>query len=180
MKFSGVKKIAIVDDLEENRQAGLEAIKHTFPSVKVILFSSAAEISAILGQENTPDVDLVFTDMDMEEEFLGFQVAQQALAWQIPCIPVSGGFQTHSTDQVIVGGFENHRAGEAEMILGSKASTHTWKQIIQRVTTGDRRSNHVLKMLHYGKFTAPDYEYGETCAGVVCGSIFTQRGRKRT
>lgn len=161
--LAGLKKISVVDDLQENRQAAAIALEKVFPTAEVLTYSSTAEI--IIHLYSKPDIDLIFSDMKMEEQNSGFKVACAALAWQVPCVIVSGGIKSHSVDQVAVGG------GFTSNIYGEKSDSRVWEKIITSVVEKEYRVNTVMKMLHYGKKDFPHYKYGRVCAAIACNGI---------
>lgn len=160
--LNGIKRIAIIDDTPDNLKAGRDALKEIFPSAEVVEFSSAGEILRIL-KTGTSDIDLIFTDMAMEKETSGYDVSCEAWAWRIPCIPVSGGFKTHTTDQVV---------SKFGFFYGEKDDKTIWLKIIKAMISINYHSNVVLKALYYGKSSTPDYQNGKIGAIVFCSNIF--------
>lgn len=144
-----IKVIAIVDDLEENRSAAQIAVQNIFPDTEVRIFSSEKEIiSAMQASNEIPYIDLVLTDMSMEEKYSGVHVAQECATWFIPCIPVTGGVKTHTTDQVLAGGAF---PSESIIIHGEKDNYKVWEIILKKSLLEQDFSNALIKMLYYGK-----------------------------
>ncbi len=144
-----IKIIAIVDDLEENRSAAQIAVQNIFPDAKVRIFSSEKEIiSAMQVSGKIPNIDLVLTDMSMEDKYSGVRVAQECITWFIPCIPITGGIKTHTTDQVLAGGaFPN----ESIIIHGEKDDYKVWEIVLRKSLLEQDFNNVLIKMLYYGK-----------------------------
>lgn len=144
-----IKVIAIVDDVEENRNAAQIAVKNIFPDTEVRIFSSEKEIiSAMQASDEIPDIDLVLSDMRMEDRYSGVHVAQECMTWFIPCIPVTGGIKTHTTDQILAGGaFPN----ESIIIHGEKDDYKVWEIVLKKSLLEQDFSNALIKMLYYGK-----------------------------
>ena len=74
-----IKNIAVVDDSEENRVAAANAIAEVLPSAHISMYSSATEFIRALGNNPTDEIDIVLSDMKMEDENAGQRVA--AAAW---------------------------------------------------------------------------------------------------
>jgi len=162
--IGNLKKIAVVDDLPENREAGAEALKEIFPSAEVVVYASAKEIITEL-KKGVSDIDLIFTDMNMEEKDSGFKVATESWGWMIPCIPVSGGIKTHTTDQVAVGS-----DGQGNIhIHGEKSEKSIWIEVIRKsIHEKDFSASGVIKALYYGKRSEADYGFGRASAVAMC------------
>lgn len=157
--------IAVVDDKVENLQAASAAIAEMFPSSQVHLFSSAAEIIAALKAQSI-EIDLVLTDLEMEDRHAGHRVAVEAWAWNIPATIITGG-HGHGTDYVTI----SYPRQSLSML--NKATPRAWKAILQSVVSGDISSNGLLTAKSLGKRTVPNYEVGKVCAVVVTPTPFT-------
>jgi CheY-like chemotaxis protein len=144
-----IKVVAIADDMEENRSAAVSAAQEIFPDAEVRTYSAASEIiSAMRESGGIPDIDLVLTDMNMEEELSGLKVAQECATWWIPCIPVTGGIKTHTTDQVRAGGgYPN----EDIVIHGEKDDPEIWKFVLRKALLEQEFGSAIIKILYYGK-----------------------------
>lgn len=153
-----IKSVAVVDDLAENRLAAQKAIVEVLPNAEVWLFSSAKDAIAVI-EAKSPEIDLVLSDLNMEDHLSGYRVACAAWSWNIPTVIVSGGIKTHTTDQVVVGYPSAHFHGE-------KDDPSLWKKVLEVILSGDRTNNGIITALSLGKRTKPSAEYGQTCAAV--------------
>lgn len=157
------ENIAVVDDTAANREAAAKAIADIIPSATVHLFSSGSEIITAL-KNGSPKIDLVLTDMKMENEIAGYRVAIESWSWNVPATIISGGFKTHTTDQVVVGYPRSYFYGE-------KDNPDVWKSILGKVFGGSATDNAILTAAKLGRRETPDYEHGKTCAAIVIPNI---------
>ncbi len=162
-----VRVIAVVDDLAENRHAATIAIMETLPNVSVLRFVSAEEAITVL-KSNSSLIDLVLTDMKMEDDQAGFRVALEAWAWNIPVTIVSGGFKGHGKDYIRLG-------YPSETFPGDKNDPEVWKLILEKVFSGDSNTNALLTALRLGKKAVPNYEFAVTCAQIVSMTLGSMR-----
>ena len=153
------ENIAVADDSAANRDAAVKAIVDILPSATVHLFSSGGDIIAAL-KNGSPKIDLVLTDMKMEDEMAGYRVAVESWSRNIPATIISGGRKTHTTNQVVVG---YPRA----YFYGEKDNPDIWKSALGTVFSGGVTDNAILMAAKIGRRETPDYEHGRTCAAVI-------------
>lgn len=162
-----VKAIAVVDDMVQNRQAAISAINEKLPGVAVYQFSSATEFLAALNGL-TSEIDLVLSDMNMEEEDSGYQVTCAAWSWGIPATIVTAGITHH-----------DHREAKGvflrcprETFLGDKSDPIVWSRILDSIFSDRSADNSIITALRIigivGKKVQPDLEYGRVCAAAIC------------
>jgi hypothetical protein len=158
-----IKIIAVVDDLAENRHAASIAIMETIPNVSVLCFVSAEEAITAL-KSNSTLIDFVLTDMKMEDDKAGFRVALEAWAWNIPATIISGGHKGHGKEYVWLG-------YPFKTFPGDKNDPEVWKQILEKVFSGNGFTNALFTALRLGKRAVPDYDFAVTCAQTVAMSL---------
>jgi len=166
-----IRRIAVVDDDQANRNAAVSAIKELFPEALVVEFDNAAEAITSIDtpSETNPLPDFVLSDMRMEEEQSGWQVATAAWSWRVPVAVVSGGVKGHGKDLVILG-YPHHQ------FPGEKNDSNLWKQIILAALDGDHTTNGLLQALRIGKRDSPDRKFGEAVSVVSVGHVLFQQG----
>jgi len=167
-----IKSIAIVAYSREIRKVGAEALQEYFPSAKVSEYFSEKDIMSSLKNSCPSDIDLIFTDMSMEESLSGYYVALESWAWNIPCIPVFEMLKPHATEdhaQVYIAGFQ-------EPIYGTKKNKNTWLEIIRIVMEKEYKKNTILKTLDSPKNTTPNYDRGKIVAFFLCDNIIELSG----
>ena len=154
--MSKIKNIAVVDDRKANRVAAAKAIAKVLPSARVRLYSSAAEFIAALEETNVSEIDLVLSDMKMEDEKAGYLVAVAAWSWNIPTFIVSGGQKDHGRDTVVVGSFLPQKGS----FFGEKDDHLVWSKILGAVM----KNSWFRTAVSMGKFEARNAKYGEANA----------------
>ena len=154
-----VRVIAVVDDLVENRYAATIAVMETVPNVSVLCFKSAGEAIQAL-KSNASLIDLVLTDMKMEDEKAGYRVVHEAWAWNIPATIISGGYKDHGKECVQL-------SYPRKNFPGNKNDPEVWRLILGKVFSGDHPNNALLMALHLGKRAEPDHEFAVTCAQII-------------
>lgn len=158
-----VKNIAVVDDLTKNREGAVGAINEKLPGVVVHQFSSAREFLAAL-EGLVPKIDLVLSDMNMEDEDAGYRVVDAAWSWGIPATIVTAGMTNHDHRQVNGVFLRCPRA----TFLGSKSDPMIWEEILEVIFSGVPITNAILAALEVvkvaGKKTQPDLKCGRACA----------------
>lgn len=129
-----LEKILIADDKQENRAAALRAI----PNAQIV--SSAKEAIECLEREN---YDLVLTDLQMENDLAGLDVAHAAYQKIIPVYVVSHRGPSHQGTSVGVAPYihsiDNTKTGKAEEGL--------WKELLERIQNPDRSHANYLSTL---------------------------------
>jgi CheY-like chemotaxis protein len=161
--MSKVRVIAIVDDHVENRNAATIAVFETLLNVSVLRFESAEEAIAAL-RSHASLIDLVLTDMEMEDDQAGYRVAHEAWAWNIPATIISGGHKGHGKEYVRL-------SYPTENFPGDKKDPEVWKLILANVFSGDRINNALFTALHLGKKAKPDYGFAVTLAQVIAAGL---------
>ena len=93
-KIAAIKEVAVVDDKEENLVAAKKALLELLPSVTVRTFNSAGEaVTELMFLNYRPT--LVLTDLDVEEENVGFKVNMAAWGNGIPAVIVTAVIMEH-------------------------------------------------------------------------------------
>ncbi len=157
-----IRNFAVVDDAEENRNAAKQACTELYPQATIHQFSSGREF--IKSLKNGLDVDLVLSDMSMEERHSRYVVAIESWARGIPAVIVSGGIN-HGKDYVLVG-YPELRLG------GTKNSPLVWGEILNHVLSQEESMNGVAFQLGQGvRRSVPDYNFGEVCAVVTAFTV---------
>lgn len=155
--MSEIRNIVIVDDREENRVAAAAGIVKVLPSANVRMYPSAAEFISSLGDNPTDDIDIVLSDMKMEDENAGRRVAIAAWSWNIPTVIVSGGGKDHGRSYIVVS------FPLCGRIFGEKDQPQVWSDILFQVL----KNGTIQRAVRWGKRITPDTEYGETCASTL-------------
>src|SRR3989344_4304392 len=132
--YTNVKRVAVVDDQPKNLAAAKLALEMKLPGVAVTCFSSEAEI--ILAIKRGLDVELIISDMKMEDKHSGYRVAVAGWSLNIPTAVVSGG-PDHGTHYVYLG-YPYYR------LPGDKDQVELWCGIIEKLLGGDRHTNGIL------------------------------------
>lgn len=170
--FEMVKTILVVDDKAENRAAAREAIREIFPEKTVMEASSAQEAKEIIANRAN-EIDLVLSDMQMEEVLSGFYVAFEAWSRYIPAVVVTAG--DHHGSYVTASRFCNpeENGGLYAAKPARKDDCEIWKDILRGI---EKRNSLSLRVALAVREEAPEKMFynkdaGEVLARLTCSGM---------
>jgi len=135
-----IRGVLLVDDKEENVEAGTSALIDFFPNAKHFKALSALKAIEIL-RENHDSIDFVISDMMMEKSDSGHEVAFEAWSWGIPSTIVSAGYGDH-------GGYHSVSISHPRnSIDGGKSSKDVWLKVLDVLFSPPEFRHNILPML---------------------------------
>ena len=118
-------RIVIVDDTPADIDAAKKAAEN-LPGIKFIFCQSAAEVLSLI-LEDADSIDLIITDLDMEESQSGLEVVETGFNNNIFVVVASGGFQHRDMSQVRLA------SGIESQVEGDKSESDTWVSIFNAI-----------------------------------------------
>ncbi len=118
--------IIIVDNTQANIDAAKIAISDLL-GIDFTFYNSARDVLQAISR-NPDDIDLIITDMSMEENMSGLNVVEAGFNQIIPVIVVSGGFQHANSSQIRLSPDIRPSA-----LNGDKRLPKTWKEILNTI-----------------------------------------------
>jgi CheY-like chemotaxis protein len=152
----GIMKLLIVDDKKENIKAAVQFFEK-IGGLHVDYAYSASEAIKIIKKKYPSDrYDIVITDLEMEEQHSGMNVAREALAHQTFCVIATGKSATGHGDNITVKPGNNP-------FPGLKSDVSVWEKIyasaLEQYRAHDTLRAAFNRYLQYnGK---PDYKSGD-------------------
>lgn len=142
-------RIAIVDDALENISAAKKACER-LSGIDFIFCQSAAEIISVIS-EDANSIDLIITDLQMEEDQSGLEVVEAGFNRGIFVVVASGGYQHNNMPMVRL---------SPDILLaheGAKDSPDTWLNIFDAIITASQKTS-VLKTFLLYREVKPDFQ----------------------
>lgn len=170
--FAMVNTVLVVDDKAENRAAAKQAFLKIFPE-KIVLEASSAQEAKEAIINHASEIDLVMSDMQMEETLSGFYVAFEAWSRYIPAVVVTAG--DHHGSYVTASSFCNpeENGGLYHAKPARKDDCEIWKNIIRGI---EKNNNLSLRVALAARKESPEkvfysQEAGEILARVTCSGM---------
>ena len=174
--FLAISTVLIVDDKPKNLLAAKEALQDIFPAIKTLEAASAVQAIEIIANQGT-EIDLVLSDMEMEELLSGFYVAFEAWSNYIPTVVVTAG--DHHGAYVVASSWSNPKDDGSTLYHikpAQKDDKEVWKKIIRGIEKND---NFALRVALYVREEKGGTFYNKDAGEILARLTCTQMGNIR-